>query len=64
MLDSPHVQQNTYGLIVNGREFVFLKLIKHELPKYARSYALSIERPAEFYQVLSILKYLSQLLAS
>lgn len=56
MLDSPNLQQPTFGLLLNGREFVFLKLIKEDKPKYTRSYALSIEKENELQQVLSILK--------
>lgn len=44
MVDNPNSAQTTFGLLVNGREFVFIKLIKEEQPQYARSYALSIER--------------------
>lgn len=62
MLDSPNIEQPTFGLLVNGREFVFVKLIQQEKPKYARSYALSIERDTEFQQVLSALKRISQLI--
>ncbi|AFY34383.1 hypothetical protein [Calothrix sp. PCC 7507] len=62
MLDTPNIEQPTFGLLVNGREFVFVKLVQQEKPKYARSYALSIERDAEFQQVLSVLKCLSQLI--
>jgi len=61
MLDNPNQNQACYGLIVNGREFIFLKLIKQEKPQYARSYALSLERPEELYQVLSVLKQISKL---
>ncbi|MBW4608117.1 MAG: type I restriction endonuclease subunit R [Hassallia sp. WJT32-NPBG1] len=38
-----------------------VKLIQQEQPKYARSYALSIERHSELYQVLSILKRIGEL---
>jgi hypothetical protein len=64
MLNTPNVQQPTFGLLVNGREFVFVKLVKHEKPKYARSYALSIEKENELQQVLSVLKRLSELIVS
>jgi hypothetical protein len=33
-----------FGLLINGREFVFIKLIQQEYACYARSDALSIER--------------------
>jgi len=62
MLHTPNIEQPTYGLLVNGREFVFIKLVQQEKPKYARSYALSIERDAEFPQVLSLLKRIGQLI--
>lgn len=61
MLNDPNPNQPTFGLIVNGREFVFIKLIQQNQPQYARSYALSIERENELYQVLSVLKRLGQL---
>ncbi|QLE59075.1 type I restriction endonuclease [Nostoc sp. TCL26-01] len=62
MLDTPNIEQPTFGLLVNGREFVFVKLVQQEQPKYSRSYALSIERDEEFQQVLSVLKRISQLI--
>ncbi|MGI2904023.1 type I restriction endonuclease subunit R [Tolypothrix sp. VBCCA 56010] len=62
MLDNPNSAQPTFGLLVNGREFVFVKLIQQEQPQYARSYALSIERDSEFYQVVSILKRIGKLI--
>ncbi|MBW4453817.1 MAG: type I restriction endonuclease subunit R [Nostoc indistinguendum CM1-VF10] len=63
MLDRPNPVQPTFGLLTNGREFVFVKLIQQEHPWYARSYALSIERDSELHQVLSILKRLGELIA-
>ncbi|RUT08950.1 hypothetical protein DSM106972_010030 [Dulcicalothrix desertica PCC 7102] len=63
MLDTPNAEKPTFGLLVNGREFVFIKLIKQQ-PKYARSYALSIEKEHELQQVLSILKRLSELIGA
>jgi len=62
ILDTPNIEQPTFGLLVNGREFVFVKLVQQEKPKYARSYALSVERDTEFLQVLSVLKRIGQLI--
>ena len=62
MLDTPNVEKPTFGLLVNGREFVFVKLVHQEKPKYARSYALSIERDTELQQVLNVLKRIGQLI--
>ena len=60
MLDTPDKLNPVYGLLVNGREFVFLKLSHQPEPVYARSFALSIERDEELAQVLSTLKRLRQ----
>lgn len=61
MLNSPNREKPTYGLLVNGREFVFVKLVEQQEIKYARSYALSIEKDDEFQQVLSVLKLVGEL---
>ena len=39
-----------------------MKLVKQEEIKYARSYALSIEKDGEFEQVLSVLKRVGELI--
>lgn len=62
MLGNPDNTQPTFGLILNGREFVFIKFLQQEQPRYAKSYALSIERDSELHQVLSVLKRLGQLI--
>ncbi|MGB3638457.1 MAG: type I restriction endonuclease subunit R [Rivularia sp. (in: cyanobacteria)] len=61
MFNSPNREKPTFGLLVNGREFVFVKLVQQEEIKYSRSYALSIEKDDEFEQVLSVLKRLGEL---
>ena len=60
MLSSPEKSQPTYGFLVNGREFVFVKLSHKPDPIYDRSFALSIERGDELAQVLGVLKYIRQ----
>ncbi|MEH1924440.1 type I restriction endonuclease [Nostoc sp.] len=62
MLDRPNPAQPTFGLLINGREFVFVKFTQQEHPWYARSDALSIERDSELHQVLTILKRLGELI--
>lgn len=62
MLDNQNITQPSFGLLINGREFVFVKLMQQEQLYYARSYALSMERDAELQQVLSILKRLGNLI--
>ncbi len=56
LLNAPSREKPAYGLLVNGREFVFVKLTHQPTPTYARSFALSVERSNELEQVLSILK--------
>ena len=60
MLNSCDRETFTFALIVNGREFIFLKLVGEEI-KYARSYELSIEKDDEFQQVLNVLKQVGEL---
>lgn len=55
MLSAPDQEKPVYGLLVNGPEFVFVKLAHHPTPHYARSFRLLIER-GELPQVLGILK--------
>ncbi|NJM71918.1 MAG: type I restriction endonuclease subunit R [Scytonema sp. RU_4_4] len=47
MLDNPRSDKATFGFLVNGREFVFVKLTQEDRPLYSRSYALSMERENE-----------------
>ncbi|MGK7889969.1 MAG: restriction endonuclease subunit R [Leptolyngbyaceae cyanobacterium] len=64
MLSNPNSSFPVYGLLANGREFVFVKLTNQsELspsPVYARSYALSIERNGDLEQVLNTLKVIQR----
>jgi len=64
MLANPSPVNPTFGLLVNGREFMFIKLVIQEYPMYARSYALSIERDRERHQILSVLKRLGQMISA
>ncbi len=56
MFGAPDKEKPIYGLLVNGREFVFVKLTHQPTPRYARSVALSVEQDDELAQVLGILK--------
>ena len=62
MLNSPNTEKPIFGFLVNGREFVFVKVIQGKIPQYSRSYALSIERENELEQVLSVLKNIGQIM--
>jgi len=61
MLSSLTSDKLKFGFLVNGREFVFVKLQKADIPIYSRSYALSIDRENELEQVLAALKSIGQL---
>lgn len=62
MLASPQSQQQVFGMITSGGSFMFIKLVQGKPPRYATSDIFDIRnRGNELYQVLSILKRLSQL---
>ncbi|NMG06050.1 type I restriction endonuclease [Brasilonema sp. UFV-L1] len=63
MLGNPHPERSSFGLVLNGSDFIFLKLTKQDTPQYALSEQLTLlKRENELYKVLSILKKLSQVL--
>ncbi|MBC6472362.1 MAG: restriction endonuclease subunit R [Hormoscilla sp. GM102CHS1] len=62
MLDNPHPEKPSFGLITNGTNFSFLKLTKQSGTKYAVSNNFSLtNRGNDLYSVLRILKRLGQL---
>ena len=62
MLANPNPERPTYGLILNGSNFRFLKLVKGEKYNYAVSRIFDLFNPGnDLYQVLRILKRLGQL---
>lgn len=62
LLASPHVKHPNYGLIVTGGSFIFVKLVKTEIPQYATSKMFAIRNPGnELFDVLRILKRLSEI---
>ncbi|MEH2066720.1 MAG: restriction endonuclease subunit R [Nostoc sp.] len=64
MLANPNEDKPTFGLVTNGSNFIFVKLTKQNIPKYALSDELTLlKRKNELYQVLSILKNLSKILS-
>ncbi|MGK7944695.1 MAG: type I restriction endonuclease [Microcystaceae cyanobacterium] len=56
MLSNAQTEQPKFGFLVNGREFVFVKLQPADVPLYSHSYALSIDREHDLEQVLAALK--------
>lgn len=62
MLATPHPEKPVFGMITSGGSFMFIKLVKGEPPQYATSDIFDIRnRGNELYNVLSILKRLSQI---
>ena len=64
MLDDPKRDRPTLGLLVNGREFVFVKLAQRDTPQYSLSKAFSILTPEQdLYDVLHLLKHIGGLIS-
>jgi hypothetical protein len=64
MLANPSQDKPSFGLVTNGSDFIFLKLTRQNQPRYAVSDQFTLlKRKSELYQVLSILKNLSQILS-
>ena len=61
MLASPQPEKPLFGLVTNGSNFIFLKLIQQEVPLYGLSDEFTLRRGNDLYTVLGILKQLSQL---
>ncbi|NEQ35392.1 MAG: type I restriction endonuclease subunit R [Okeania sp. SIO3I5] len=61
MLKNSQHDRPKFGFLLNGREFVFVKLQKADVPIYSRSYALSIDRENDLEQVLAALKNIGNL---
>lgn len=62
MLANPNPEKPLFGLVTNGSNFIFLKLVKQEVPYYALSDEFTLRRGNDLYTVLGILKRLSQVL--
>ena len=63
MLATPNPERPLYGLVTNGSNFVFLKLVRQGTPFYARSKEFLLEEDGQLGQVLQILKRLAALVA-
>jgi hypothetical protein len=62
MLASPQSQGTVYGMITSGGSFMFLKLVKGDVPRYGTSDIFDVRNTGnEMYDVLRILKRLSLL---
>lgn len=62
MLAAPRAQNPVFGMITSGGSFMFIKLVQGKPPQYATSDIFDVRnRGNELYDVLCILKRLSQL---
>jgi hypothetical protein len=60
MLAQPDRDRPTFGLIASGGSFVFLKLVRGEVNRYALSRVFEIRNPGnDLYEVLAVLKRLA-----
>ena len=59
MLNNPTSEFPVFGLVTNGREFQFLKVVAGEFPQYAMSDLFSLYRGDDLNIVLQILKGLA-----
>lgn len=65
MLSNPYPERPSFGMITTGGSFIFIKLIKGERPQYGLSKTFITLNPGnELYDVLKIIKRLSQLINS
>ena len=65
MLASPNGEQATFGLVLNGSEFLFLKLVPEQCPQYAMSDLFSLlNHGNNLYHVLRVLKRLRDFIAN
>jgi hypothetical protein len=61
MLANPHPKKPGFGLIVSGADFIFVKLVKQDVPQYATSHQFGIRNPNDLLEVFRILKRIGQL---
>ncbi len=65
MMANPHPERPVYGLITNGDEFMFIKMLTQGLPQYDLSnvFSLIIPRRNQLYEILQILKQICQVMS-
>ncbi|MDX2254177.1 MAG: type I restriction enzyme HsdR N-terminal domain-containing protein [Pseudanabaenaceae cyanobacterium bins.39] len=64
MMASSHAHQSLFGMISNGDDVLFIKLVRQPTPQYGLSRSFSLYTvPSEAQQTLQILKRIGQLIA-
>ena len=64
MLASVGEDKPIFGFVTNGSNFIFLKLVKEDVPVYGLSDEFSLRRGNDLYSVLGILQRLSQVVVA
>ncbi|TAE62879.1 MAG: restriction endonuclease subunit R [Oscillatoriales cyanobacterium] len=64
MLSNPNPDRPTFGILTNGSNFRFIKLVKQDTPQYALSYEFVIDRAQDFYEVFRIFKRIAAVVSS
>lgn len=65
MLGNPYTDKPSFGMIATGSEFIFVKLVKVNPPRYALSKGFLMRNPGnDLYDMLRVLKRLTQLVSA
>ena len=62
LMANPHQKRPNYGMLTNGSEFLFVKLLWDGKPLYGTSRLFAMRNSGDLYEVLKILKHLCQLI--
>lgn len=62
MMSSPDSEKHSFSLLLNGSDFLFVKLVKQNFPQYSLSRLFSLTNPGnDLYSILAILKRLREI---
>jgi hypothetical protein len=62
MLASPEHERPLYGMVTNGSNFIFLKLVHHAKPSYSLSDEFTLRREGDLFTVVQVLKRLGEMI--
>jgi hypothetical protein len=62
MMSSPNGEKPTFGMVLNGLDIIFIKLVKQDSPQYGLSRLFSLLNPDnDLYEALGVLKKLKEI---
>ncbi|ALF52573.1 restriction endonuclease subunit R [Nostoc piscinale CENA21] len=61
MLAAPNGTRPRYGLVTNGTDFIFVKLVCQDVPRYGRSRQFILGQDHDLYRVLQVIKRLAEI---